>query len=121
MESNIMEKRKWPAVKLAVLVVVLLAIIQLTDAQQKDEKSLLALMERNKEDTAVSTDEESGNDRYLGGPPLDLKGPARRHKRFIFPRIVCKRHCCKSWWWSRRRCSCCEWGFAPFVVESHPV
>ncbi|CAH1242666.1 Hypp6932 [Branchiostoma lanceolatum] len=67
MDSKVMEKRKWPALKLAVLVVVLSAIVQLTDEQRKDEESLLGSIESNKEDIEVSTDEERGEDRYFDG------------------------------------------------------
>ncbi|CAH1242664.1 Hypp6931 [Branchiostoma lanceolatum] len=49
-----MEKRKWSAVNLAVFVVVLLAIVQLTDAQQKDEGRLLTTRGQRADTNAVA-------------------------------------------------------------------
>ncbi|XP_035698954.1 uncharacterized protein LOC118431758 [Branchiostoma floridae] len=118
-DPSIQNKRKWPGwglsimVKLAVLMIVLSDLSQLADAQQDDEKSPLALMESNKEGTALSAGEKQAEGRYFKGAPVDHTLPVRlrRGADRVRCRWVCKRHCCRRSGWWRRHCYCCEWEF----------
>ncbi|XP_078658401.1 uncharacterized protein LOC144903844 isoform X2 [Branchiostoma floridae x Branchiostoma belcheri] len=147
MDSKVL-KKKWPgrgvsitAVRLAVLVVVLSAILQPSDAQQEDEKSLLALTESDKDGALVhvlpvspgekhgdhdSDDEARGVGRHLPelsvidiGFPQDMV----QHMISINPIRVCVRYCstrrCHGWW-SRRRCHvrryCCRHLFHGWLI-----